>query len=320
MEQRMEAFYNVFVPFGFFDVKGKNKKKMAQLMNSKEFMNCFINLYNLATDTFKWNGLPETCNARFLEIVLMMGNACLRFDENEGFQTLGFMSKEFNIYGEPITGSAFGFSGSFKDCSVYIPGSVNSNINTVVCRDNLTGYPLINYIYSYAQRLADTKRAMDVVVNTLKQPFFIQCEETQKETMERILNKANDNEIAILTANPMNPEALQVLQTGANPAILEAFWQHYTNLENEIKKLLGVSNGTNLDKKERLIVDEVNSSNEQTDDNLSIRLRQREKFAEEANKAFGLNISVEVNAAREFNMLDMMKENDAIKQEENKNE
>lgn len=319
--RQIEAFYNIFVPVGFFGGdKIKNRKKAAQLMNNREFMNCFINLYNLATDTFKWNNLPDTCDERFLEMMLMMGNACMRYDENEGFQTLGFMSKEFNIYGNPISGSAFGYSGGFKPCTLYIPGADNTGVNTVMCRDNITGYPLINYIESYAARLADTKRSMDVIVKTLKRPFIIVCEESQKETVERVFEKLDDNEAAIVAASSLNPDILQVLQTGASPETLDAFWQHYTNLENQIKNILGMSNGTNLDKKERLLVDEVNAGSEQTDDNLSIRLRQREKFCEQVNDAFGLDISVEVNASREFDMMDMMKENDEIVKEEKEDE
>ena len=315
--RQIEAFYNIFVPMGFFGTdKLKNRKKAAQLQNNREFMNCFINLYNLATDTFKWNDLPDTCDARFLEMMLMMGNACMRYDDNEGFQTLGFMAKEFNIYGNPVSGSAFGYSGGFKPCTLYVPGADNEGVNTVMCRDNLTGYAMINYIESAAQRLADVKRSMDVAVNTLKQPYFIRCEETQKETVERILNKANDNEIAIIASSALNPNSVEVLQTGANPAVMETYWQHYDNLLNEIKNILGITNGTNLDKKERLLVDEVNNTNEQKDDNLSIRLRQREKFCEEVNEAFGLNISVEVNEAREFSMNDMAPEEQHIVEEQ----
>lgn len=309
--RQIEAFYNTFIPVGFFG-GGKNKKKDALLMNNRERMNQFIKWYHLGQTTFKWNGLPDTCDPKFFENMLMMGPACLRYDDNEGFQTLGFMAKQFNVNGRPTTGSAFGYFGNFKPCTCYIDGADNSGVNTVVCFDNPTGYPLINQIDAACQRLADVKRSMDVVVNTLKQPFFLQCEETQKDTMERILNKANDNEIAIIYSSALNPDSIQVLQTGANPATLDAYWQHYDNIENELAKLLGITNGTNLDKKERLLVDEVNNANGQTDDNLSVRLRQREEFCEYVNKQFGLNISVEVNATRATT--------DEIKKEDKENE
>ena len=62
-----------------------------------------------------------------------------------------------------------------------------------------------------------------------------------------------------------------------------------------MKELLGVNNNPNVDKKERLLVDEVNANNEATEDNISHRLKERELFCERVNKAFGLNISVSVN-------------------------
>ncbi len=297
--RQLEAFYNTFIPAGFFGGP-KGKKKDALLMNNREFMNQFIKWFHLYETTFDWEGLPEGTDPKFFENMLTLGPACLRLDKVEGFQTLGFMAKQFNITGRPTTGGAFGYFGNFKPCTCYIDGADNTGVDTVVCFDNPTGYPGINQIEAAARRLADLKRSMDVFVNTLKQPFFIQCEETQKETIERILNKANDNEIAVLYSSALNSDSIQILQTGANPATLEAYWQHYENIEAEISKVLGITNGTNLDKKERLLVDEVNNANGQTDDNLAVRLRTREEFCEYVNKYFGLNVSVKVHNTREY--------------------
>ena len=61
---------------------------------------------------------------------------------------------------------------------------------------------------------------------------------------------------------------------------------------------LGLNNA-NTEKKERLIVDEVNSNNMHILMNLDLEFKNREKACEEINKRYGLNIKV-VKAIDEF--------------------
>lgn len=55
---------------------------------------------------------------------------------------------------------------------------------------------------------------------------------------------------------------------------------------------LGIENA-NMDKKERLVSDEVNANNQQVIASRNIWLSERKKSIEELNKKFGLNASVE---------------------------
>lgn len=60
----------------------------------------------------------------------------------------------------------------------------------------------------------------------------------------------------------------------------------------ECMTLLGIENA-NMDKKERLVSDEVNANNQQVIASRNIWLSERKKAIEELNKKFGLNASVE---------------------------
>ena len=66
--------------------------------------------------------------------------------------------------------------------------------------------------------------------------------------------------------------------------------QNKFELEREILTFFGLNN--NFEKKERLLVDEVNSNNEFISSNVDIMLKCREDFCKEVNEMFGLNISV----------------------------
>lgn len=303
-------WYSSFIPYNCMaNAKDVNKKKLNAFKNAQEARNAFMNLYNLALDTFEWEGLPETCNARFLEMqLLIMGAACMYKDPEKGFQTLGFLPMKFNIYGEPESGTAYGFFGSAKNVTCYLDGSYNDIANAVMVRDNISNYPMINFIISYADRLSDLMRSMDTAAWLLQLPYIVTCEQSQVPSFDALFKKVGEHYPYVPVSDALNPDSINSINLNPNPEVLRVLWDQYRNLDNEIRTFLGIQNQCNSDKKERLIVDEVNSNNEITNDYLYLRLRQREKFCEEVNKFFGLNVSVKINKSREFSLMDNMQE------------
>lgn len=314
-------WYSSFIPSGCV-LDGKvNKKKLNEIKNMQEARNTFMNLFNLALDTFEWKGLPGTCNARFLEMqLLIMGNACMYKDPSQGLQTLGFLPMEFNIYGEPSTGTAYGFFGQAKKVNCYLEGSYNDIANAVMVRDNISSYPFLNYIITYSERLSDIMRSMDTASWLLQLPYLITCEQSQTATFDALFKKVGEHYPYIPVSDALNPDSIRSINLNPNPEILRTLWDQYRNLDNEIRTFLGIQNQSNSDKKERLLVDEVNSNNEITNDYIELRLRQREKFCEDVNKFFGLNVSVSVNKSREFVLMDQVKDNKQNEKEDDNNE
>ena len=79
-------------------------------------------------------------------------------------------------------------------------------------------------------------------------------------------------------------------------------------MEREILSFHGLNN--NFEKKERLLVDEVNSNNDFIDRNVELMYRQRQLACEQLNKKFGWNVKV-INLNDETNekqKLDLKKE------------
>ena len=294
--------------FGNLPVNMSNKK-LARYETDMEFINTFNRLMNLALDIFKWEGLPDTCNARFLELSLLLYGKAILVNRDGAYINLAFASgADLNVYGEPMNGYGYGINGFNEQFKLYIDGAEQSsvvlngigqdgakNYNGVMCRDNTLAFPYVNYIFTAARRLTQTMRSTDVIAQNLKQPIIITCEESMIKSVKEALNQRDGNVNSIISSGKLPIDSFKVWKTEADPNTLKVMWEHYGNLDSQVKELLGVNNNPNVDKKERLLVDEVNANNEATEDNISHRLKERELFCKRVNKAFGLNISVSLN-------------------------
>lgn len=286
-------WFNSFFPF--YTVPVGSAKKLARYENDMEFQNTFFHYFNLAISTFKWDGLPETCNARYLETCLMLdGIAAFCKDPEMGYLTLkaSSVAQAYNLYGETDKIYGYGWNGFMREYTAYMYGSDNTMAQAVVCRDNPVCYPYVNHLLLYANRLTSTMRSLDVAAKKLKVPYYITCDESQKSSVEKILNDVDDNKERIIVNRSTMDNVFQVLPTRIDPSLLSVFWEHYENLEGQLKGLFGIESAVNQDKKERLITDEVNANNASTALSLQVRLAQRQQLCDTINKMWGLNVSV----------------------------
>lgn len=286
--------------FPWFDFNTLNKKKVALYDNNVEFQNIFYNLLNILMYSFSIEGLPDSCNERFFKLNLIFnGYAALIKDPDLGYLSLGVRptmnSSELNIYGEFPDVHAFGWNGFNKTYTNYMYGTDNTDAEAIICRDNDLMYPMINVIWMYAKRLTDTMRTLDVTARKLKTPYFITCDEAQKSSIKKILDDVDFNQDSIIANRSTMPNEFNVLQTGVQPESVRVLWEHYSNLESEIRTFLGINSAANLDKKERLVVDEAQANDILTDINIQYRLKSYQQFCDTVNNLWGLNISIVSN-------------------------
>lgn len=282
--------------FPWFDYNTLSKKKVALYDNNMEFQNMFYNLLNILMYSFSIEGLPDSCNERFFKLNLIFnGYAALIKDPDLGYLSLGVRptvnSSQLNIYGEYPDVMAFGWNGFNKQYTNYMYGTDNSDAEAVICRDNEMMYPMINIIWMYAKRLTNTMRTLDITARKLKTPYFITCDETQKSSIKKILEDVDFNQDSIIANRSTMPNEFNVLQTGVQPESVRVLWEHYSNLESEIRTFLGINSAANLDKKERLVVDEAEANDILTDINIQYRLKSYQQFCDTVNNLWGLNIS-----------------------------
>lgn len=281
--------------FPFIQLNQKNEKKLAEYENNIEFQNVFSQLMNIALYSFSFKGLPQTCNERFFKLNLILnGYAGLVNDKDMGFLTLGVRpdAQEYNLYGECSKIHAFGWNGFNRTYTNYMEGTDNTNVDALICRDNDLQYPLVNVLLIYAKRLTDTMRTLDVTARKLKTPYFIVCDEAQKSSIKKILDDVDFNKDSIIANRSTMPNEFNILNTGVQPESVRVLWEHYNNLQAEIRTMIGINSATNLDKKERLITSEANANDLLTDINIDYRLKSYQEFCDRAKEIFGLDISV----------------------------
>lgn len=264
---------------------GKQVLQDAQFIARRTFNAFHDRLYLLAVSRFVWQGLPATCDSRFLEKTLCLdGRAIFVNDPKYGYLTLRCnISGDYNIYENPVAYHAwsFGYSETFDaDKCVRI-------------RNNLLDIATDYILNMYAQRLADIEMTSDVNVFAQRTPILILGSEKQRYQLEQMYKSYDGHAPAIFGVKDMIPENFNCLKTDA-PFVVDKLQAHKDIMWNEALTFLGVETNPSSNKKERLIINEVDSNNDLTDLCASSMLLTRQEACEQINKMFNLNVSVKI--------------------------
>ena len=261
-------------------VKDRNFWESARY-NKDGFMQYFDRLTELSISMFEWKNLPDTIDERFLELALFGDGMAIFFeDEVLGYLALRTMiGGRLDVYQIPTERTAYASNGYNKHLD---------NENSVIIFNNMIHTNSTRVVETYARRLYELDRIIDVNAKAQKTPVFIQCEETQRLIMKNLYMKYDVNEPFIFGDKSLNPNALKVLKTDA-PYVADKIYQLKTQLWNEALTYLGISN-LNVQKKERMISDEVIRNQGGTIASRYSRLESRRKACEQINEMFGLDI------------------------------
>lgn len=267
-------------------------KSEAQAENIITFAEMFNRFSNLAITRIIWDGLPSSVDERFLNTALYIyGQAAFFEDPNMGFMALPCtVAGEYNAYYNPTSVEAYSFNYRRR----------LTQDEFVFIRNNPTRTPTAWPVFEYTKRMADLLRSMDVLNKKLKQPYLITCDEKQRLTYENILKKVSDNEWFILGAKDfgLDKNNLQVVDLKVNP-YFEDIWYSYHSIEQILYTALGIES-RGEDKKERVLVDEVNANNMVTDMSVFVTLKELEAACEKINEKYGLNVSVKMKTVTDY--------------------
>lgn len=287
---------------------GKKKYKefyQSGYMNNRSYMQHYNHLTELSLSMFDWQNLPETIDARFLELCLYSDGMCVFFeDEVLGYLAIQCMiGGQLNVYRIP------------NERRAYAPNGYNKQLdasNSVIIFNNFLHTNSMLDVEIFAKRLYNLDRAIEVNANAQKTPILIMCEDTQRLTLENLYMQYDGNTPVIYGNKNLNPENFKVLQTGA-PYVADKLYELKTQIWNEALTYLGISN-INVVKKERMITDEVTRNQGGTVASRYSRLESRRQACKQINQMFGLDIWVDYR--EDFQDVDYIEESDVERGEE----
>lgn len=241
-------------------------------------------LVELALSRFDWMNLPDTVDARYLESALLYKGMAVYFrDDVIGDLTLNVMYKgKMDVYGNPTKREAY---------SIYNPYRQElDGTNSVVIWNDYLREPYYTPLVMYARKLANIDRTIDVNVRAQKTPVLVIGSDQQKLTLKNLYKEYDGNAPVIFGYKNLDIDSLTTLKTDA-PYVADKLQQLKTEIFNEVLTFLGISN-VSIQKRERLITDEVTRSEGGTLASRYAYVQARQTAVDEINRMFGTNIEV----------------------------
>lgn len=259
----------------------------SAVSNKLAYYTYYKQLLEIAISRFKWINLPDTVDARFLEVVLNTKGFALFFkDDDIGYlgmnTTIGGRLSNYNI---PINRQAFASNGYRADRTIK---------DSVIVWNNLIHTNGQTKLLEFAKDLYNLECIIRTNANAQKTPLMILCDERTRLTMENLYQKYEGNAPFIFGSSrnsDLSVTSIQAMNTQA-PYLADKLYQLKTNIWNEALTFLGIPN-VSVTKKERMVTDEVNRMQGGVFASRYSATAARKQACNEINKMFGLNIDVE---------------------------
>lgn len=262
----------------------------SMVLNNLTYRQYLNRLTELAISMFEWKNLPDTVDARYLELRLFETGCMVYFkDEVIGDLCLDcIVNGRLDVYGNPLLRRAYSGYNNYQKLLKY-------NNSVIIWNNYLHGNSILD-VEMFARKLYNIDRIIDVNANAQKTPVLLQGTEKQRLTLLNLYKEYDGNAPFIFGDKNLDINSLKAFSTNA-PYVCDKLYQLKTQIWNEALTYLGISN-INIQKKERLITDEVTRNQGGTIASRYSRLESRRQAVEKINNMFGTNI--EVNYREDF--------------------
>lgn len=267
----------------------KDWKKLTKGYGNHLLNDLLIQWELVFTSVFEWD-TSSTGNdelGRYIEKYLYGLGTAIFFKNKEGvYGVLPFATQGgINWYGEMTKWNVIGANGYQAGFNV---------TNSVRMRNNSLSMSHLSYVYKQLLRLVNVEETLDVNVNQLKVPMIFSGDENSLLTMKNIYKKITKNDPVIYVDKRLEmSKEFKGVTTGAN-YFGEQLNTLYNDIEGRLLKIAGLKY-VHTEKKERLVVDEVNSNDGLSNTFLYSALKERQLACDLINEMYGLSITVDVN-------------------------
>lgn len=234
---------------------------------------------------FTYEGLPDHIDPRFIEKTLFYHGNGVWFEHSD----FGLLFQPANLQGENIWDRPTHFQVQ-KQGLTYNGTLEGDKPDGIVMYNNPIAKPTVDILSLYAFRLTQVERTIDVNIHNQKTPVIIEVEPNKRLSLKNLMAEVDEYNPVIHISSDMFAEGVKVHDIRSE-FIADKLMEYKHDLENDIYTMLGVGNA-NTDKKERMIVDEVNANNDQIEISIHNYLEERQLALDKVNAKFGTNIQV----------------------------
>lgn len=265
----------------------ENRQSALEFMYRRQLMGKCIS-------RFTWEGLPNGIDPRFIEATIFNNGYSVFYYDSffEMFMAMpATISGPLDIQDNP-TGYRVTRNGVYsRDVSA---------ADSVCIWGNQVRVPEIDVVLSYAARLAQIDRTIEIDLLNERNPMIVACSQDQRLTVQNLISKiydgepvvwgtenlAVDNIASMIGVFPLNQNA------GAGAVSSIKHMESKAKIWGEALTMLGIMN-VNSEKRERMVVEEAAGNSGQVLASRESFMKPRQLACEQINEKFGLQVSCE---------------------------
>ena len=252
----------------------------SQLSNFKTYKNYLDKMLLLAENVFQFKGINNFVDMAVVNLELVTKGSVAWFydDIMQMVVALPYSNVgKLDMYGRPTKIMVRAKNGQYYR---YLDRG-----EFVIMYDNDSKLPIYSNILSAAERMALIKRTIDINTRQQQTPRFWKTSEENKKTIHDLVNEVEANVNTVITYDNIDIDETTLVLEPA-PYVSDKLTDLKKEEWAEFLELIGISNLA-VQKKERVIRDEITSTMGGTIASRYSRFESRRKAIEEINEKWG---------------------------------
>lgn len=281
-----------------------NEKRYTQkllesgMYNFRDKKNAVFNhvsyMMNRTLSMFEWHGLPDSVNVKMMELYLQTG----------GFVCIGKYKEDLYAFTGGLGGDLDGYYQP-KTCIVTNPWlnydhTFEHEKDGVIIKNDIFYRGLLPLFNRYASQLVENEISLYMAsINTRIQQALVAGDDRSRESAERFLEKLLDGDIGILADNAfLDNENIKTLPYGTttHSGVIGDLIEYEQYIKASWFNELGLNANYNM-KREALNSAESSINDDILNPLVDDMLFNRKQGADQINKIFGLDISVDLSSS-----------------------